>query len=116
MKKYLLTAAGLMSLYGLNRFFLIPHTGGLLHRLLSGHFADFLAGGMMLVILLAALRLSGRKLPKPLPALAFLLACGLFWECVTPLYLPRSVGDPWDILAAVLGGECILPILYRTEE
>ena len=116
MKKYLLTAAGLMGLYTLNRFFLIPHTGGLLHRLLSGHFADFLAGGMMVVILLAALRLSGRKPPKPLPALAFLLACGLFWEYITPLYLPRSVGDPWDILAAVLGGGCILPLFYRMEE
>lgn len=116
MKKYLLTAAGLMGLYTLNRFFLIPHTGGLLHRLLSGHFADFLAGGMMVVILLAALRLSGRKPPKPLCALAFLLACGLFWEYITPLYLPRSVGDPWDILAAVLGGGCILPLFYRMEE
>ena len=116
MKKYLLTAAGLMGLYGLNHFFLIPHTGGLLHRLLSGHFADFLAGGMMLVILFTALRLSGRKPPKVMSGLALLLACGLFWECVTPLYLPRSVADPWDILAAVLGGGCILPILYRMEE
>ena len=116
MKKYLLTAAGLMGLYTLNRFILIPHTGGLLHRLLSGHFADFLAGGMMVVILLAALCLSGRKPPRPLPALAFLLACGLFWEYITPLYLPRSVGDPWDILAAVLGGGCILPLFYRMEE
>ena len=116
MKKYLLTAAGLMGLYGLNRFFLIPHTDGLLHRLLSGHFADFLAGGMMLIILFTALRLSGREPPKVMSALALLLACGLFWECVTPLYLPRSVADPWDILAAVLGGGCILPILYRMEE
>ena len=113
MKKYLLTAAGLMGLYGLNRFFLIPNTDGLLHRLLSGHFADFLAGGMMLVILFAALRLSGRKPPNPLPALVFLLACGLFWECVTPLSLPRSVGDPWDVLAVLLGGGCCLPLLRR---
>ena len=115
MKKYLLTAAGLMGLYGLNRFLLSPHTGGLLHRLLSGYFADFLAGGMMVVILFAALRQSGRKPPKVMSALALLLACGLFWECVTPLYLPRSVGDPWDILAVLLGGGCILPILYRFE-
>lgn len=116
MKKHLLTAAGLMGLYALNRFSLIPNTHGLLHRLLSGHFADFLAGGMMLVLLFSALRISGRKPPKPLPCLAFLLACGLFWECVTPLYLPRSVGDPWDILAVLLGGMGILPILYRLEE
>ena len=70
----------------------------------------------MLVILFAALRLSGRKPPKVLPALGFLLACGLFWECVTPLYLPRSVGDPWDVLAVLLGGGCLLPFLYPFEE
>lgn len=115
MKKYLLTAAGLMGLYALNRFVLPPRAGGLLHRLLSGYFADFLAGGMMVVILFAALRLSGRKPPKVLSALALLLACGLFWECVTPLYLPRSVGDPWDVAAVLLGGGCILPILYHYE-
>ena len=43
------------------------------------------------------------------------LACGLIWECVTPLYLPWSVGDPRDVLAVLLGGGCILPILYETE-
>lgn len=116
MKKYLLTAAGLMGLYTLNRFLLIPHADGLLYRILTCWFADFLAGGMMVVILLATLRLSGRKSPKFLPALAFLLACGLFWEYVTPLYLPRSVSDPWDILAVLLGGGCILPLFYRMEE
>ena len=116
MKKYLLTAAGLMSLYGLNRFFLTPNVRGLLHRVLSCWFADFLAGGMMLTVLFAVLALGGRKPPKPLPAVAFLLACGLFWEYVTPLYLPRSVSDPWDILAVLLGGGCCLPLLYRTKE
>ena len=115
MKKYFFPAGLLMGLYALNRFVLIPCSGGLLHRLLSGYFADFLAGGMMVLILWAALRLSGRKPPRPWHCLALALACGLFWECVTPLYLPRSVGDPWDILAAVLGGGCILPILYRFE-
>lgn len=116
MKKYVLTAAGLMGLYGLNRFVLIPCTDRLLHRLLSGYFADFLAGGMMLVILFAALHLAGRRPPKPLPCLALALVCGLFWEYVTPLYLPRSVSDPRDILAVLLGGGCMLPILYRLEE
>lgn len=115
MKKYLLTAAGLMGLYALDRFALIPHTHGPVHRVLSCWFADLLAGGMMSVILFAALRLSGRKPPKVMSALALLLACGLFWECVTPLYLPRSVGDPWDVAAVLLGGGCILPILYDYE-
>lgn len=116
MKKYGFAAWAIMGLYALNRFFLVPNTHGLLHRLLSGHFADFLAGGMMLIILCTALRLSGHKLPKALPALAFLLACGLFWEYITPLYLPRSVSDPWDIVAVLLGGGCILPILYDYEK
>lgn len=115
MKKYTALAAGLLGLYLFNRFLLIPHTGGLLHRVLSCWFADFLAGGMMVLILWAALRLFGRKLPRPWHCLALALACGLFWECVTPLYLPRSVGDPRDVLAVLLGGGCILPILYETE-
>jgi len=116
MKKYIFTAAGLMGLYLFNRFALIPRTSGLLHRLLSGYFADFLAGGMMIVLLFAALHLAHRKPTKPLPSLALALFCGLFWEYVTPLYLPRSVRDPWDILAVLLGGGCMLPILYRLEE
>ena len=36
--------------------------------------------------------------------LAFLLLCGAFWEGITPLYLPRSVGDPWDVAAVLIGG------------
>lgn len=112
MKKYGFAAGVLMGLYLLNRFWLIPHTTGLLHRLLSGYFADFLAGAMMVVILFSACRLANRKPPKPLPCLALALLCGLFWEYVTPLYLPRSVSDPRDILAVLLGGAGILPILY----
>jgi peptidoglycan/LPS O-acetylase OafA/YrhL len=116
MKKYGFAAWAIMGLYALNRFVLLPRADGHLHRLLSGYFADFLAGGMMIVLLFAALHLAHRKPPRLWHCLTLALACGLFWECVTPLYLPRSVADPWDILAAVLGGGCILPILYRMEE
>ena len=115
MKKYGFTAGALMSLYLLNRFLLIPHTHGLLHRLLSGYFADFLAGAMMVLLLFAACRLANKPRPTPLLCLGLALACGLFWEYVTPLYLPRSVSDPWDILAVLLGGAGILPVLYRME-
>ena len=115
MKKYAALASGLWGLYLFNRFLLIPYTAGLLHRVLSCWFADFLAGGMMVLILWAALRLSRRNPPRPWHCLALALACGLFWECVTPLYLPRSVGDPRDVLAVLLGSGCILPILYETE-
>lgn len=115
MKKYGFVAGVLMGLYLLNRHLLIPHTHGFLHRLLSGYFADFLAGGMMVIILFTALHLAHRKPPKPLSCLALALVCGLFWEYVTPLYLPRAVSDPRDILAVLLGGVGILPILYQME-
>ena len=116
MKKYGFAAGVLMSRYALNRFALLPHADGLLHRLLSGYLADFLAGGMMIVLLFAALRLAHRKPPRPWHCLTLALVCGLFWEYITPLYLPRSVSDPWDILAVLLGGMGILPILYCLEE
>ena len=69
MKKSVASAIGIMSLYLLNRFWLIPHSGGLVHRVLSWWFADFLAGGMMIALLFAALHLAHRKPPKPLPVL-----------------------------------------------
>ena len=116
MKKYGFAAGTIMGLYILNRFVLLPRADGLLHRLLSGYFADFLAGGMMVLILFAALSAAKRKPPKPLSALALAFFCGLFWEFVTPLYLSRSVSDPWDVLAVLLGGGAILPFLYRLEE
>lgn len=105
LRRYGRPSAAIVGLYALNRFWLTAHTTGLLHRLLAWHFADFLAGGLMLCILNTVLELSGRRPIEHLaPALAFSLACGLFWEVVTPLYLPRSVGDWRDVLAVCLGG------------
>lgn len=93
------------ALYVLNRFFLAPAASGWLHRLLAWHFADFLAGGLMLCVLNAALELSGREPVRRLPlVLGFSLFCGSFWELITPLYLPRSVGDWRDVAAVCLGG------------
>lgn len=72
---------------------------------MQGYFNDILAGVVLLAlvnILLWLFRLPGLK--KLLPCLALCLACGLFWEFVTPLYLPRSVSDIWDIAAYMAGG------------
>ncbi len=105
MRRYAPPAAAAAALYLLNRLVLIPCTAGALHRLLAWHFADFLAGGLMLCVLGALLAAAGRPLRlRFLPVSAFLLGCGLFWEYVTPLYLPRSVSDPRDVLAVWLGG------------
>lgn len=105
MRRYVLPAAAVAALYALNRFILVPCTAGALHNLLAWHFADFLAGGLMVCVLGALPAAAGRPLRlRSLPVSAFLLACGWFWEYVTPLYLPRSVSDPRDILAVWLGG------------
>ena len=100
----------LLALYGLNRFCLVPLTGSLL---LAWHGADALAGAWMLCLLVLLLELSGRPPLRLVPAWGYLLGCGLFWEYVTPLYLPRSVSDPWDILAVWLGGTVMLVLLRR---
>ena len=34
----------------------------------------------------------------------FLLACGLVWEYVAPIWKPEAVADPWDLLAYQVGG------------
>ena len=45
-----------------------------------------------------------KPLCTPLPCLALSLTCGLVWEFITPLYLPGSVSDLWDIAAYMIGG------------
>ena len=108
LRQYAASGVIIAGLYLLNRFLLIPLTGW---RLLAWHGADFLAGGLMLCFLNGLLLLARRRpLERFLPASLFLLGCGLFWEIVTPLYLPRSVGDPWDVLAVWLGGLALLAL------
>lgn len=109
MRAHLPPMAAVSAAYVLNRFLLIPLTGS---RLLAWYGADFLAGALMLCLLNALLAAAGRPpVRRVLPACAFLLACGLFWEFVTPLYLPRSVSDPWDVAACCLGGLGMLALL-----
>ena len=113
LRRYFLPVLCVAALYAGNRWIFVPHTAGALHRLLAWHFADFLAGGLMLCILNAALELSGRRpLRRWLPILGFSLLCGSFWELVTPLYLPRSIGDWRDVVAVCLGGLATGAILH----
>lgn len=108
-KRCLFSMGILLALYGLNRFCLVPLTGS---RLLAWHGADALAGAWMLCLVELLLELAGRPpLRRLIPVWTYLLGCGLFWEYVTPLYLPRSVSDPWDILAVWLGGTVMLLFL-----
>ncbi len=105
MRQYLLPLAIIGALYGANRFLLIPASTGALHVVASCWLNDFLAGGAMVCVLNGALYMARRPpVVHFWPLTAYLLACGLFWEVVTPLYLPRSVSDPIDVLAVWLGG------------
>ena len=108
MRRYVTSGGAAAGLYLLNRFLLVPLTGS---RLLAWHGADLLAGGLMLCLLNGLLLLARRRpVERIFPASLFLLGCGLFWEIVTPLYLSRSVGDPWDVLAVWLGGLALLAL------
>lgn len=112
-RRYAASGVLIAGLYLLNRFLLVPLTGW---RLLAWHGADFLAGGLMLCFLNGLLLLARRRpVERFLPASLFLLGCGLFWEIVTPLYLPRSVGDPRDVLAVWLGGLVLLALWRRLD-
>ena len=107
LRRYAASGAVIAGLYLLNRFLLVPLTSC---RLLAWHGADFLAGGLMLCLLNGLLCLTRRRpVERALPASLFLLACGLFWEVVTPLYLLRSVGDLRDVLAVWLGAWLCCP-------
>lgn len=67
-----------------------------------------------MILSLANLLLSAGRLPpltRVLPAAAFLLLCGLFWEYVSPLLISGSVSDPLDLLAYLSGGLALLPLL-----
>ena len=113
LRRYAASGTAIAGLYLLNRFLLVPLTGW---RLLAWHGADFLAGGLMLCFLNGLLLLARRRpVEQFLPVSLFLLGCGLFWEIVTPLYLPRSVGDPWDVLAVWLGGLALLALWRRLD-
>ena len=97
--------AAVAALYAVNRVLLIPASGGPLRRFLAWYFADLLAGALLVMLLDWLLERCGRPpVRRLLPATVFLLACGLFWEYVTPLYLPRAVSDPRDLAAYWAGG------------
>ena len=102
LRRYAASGAVIAGLYLLNRFLLVPLTSC---RLLAWHGADFLAGGAMVLVLQGARAFFGYPPERRWRAvLAFLLLCGAFWEGITPLYLHRSVGDPWDVATVLIGG------------
>ncbi|MDR3729661.1 MAG: hypothetical protein Q3X94_07760, partial [Oscillospiraceae bacterium] len=72
-------AAVIVLLYLLNRFVFLPRVGGWVRMVLSGYWADVLAGALMVLLLCGGLLVLRRPPPSPLAATVFLLLCGLFW-------------------------------------
>lgn len=96
-------AAGLF--YLANRLWLSGAAGGALGGFLTCWANDILAGLAVVAwldLLLGAFRLPGiRSWRQTVP---FLLACGLVWEVLSPIWKSGAVFDPWDFLAYQAGG------------
>lgn len=72
---------------------------------MRSYYNDILGGCLILAVTNVLLALAGfRPLAKLLPCMGLCLACGLFWEYITPLYLPSSVSDIRDVAAYLCGG------------
>lgn len=74
--------------------------------LFKNYLNDVLAGLAFMAytnVLLALFRPKGR-IVRFIAVVLCIFACGLFWECVAPLFVNGSVSDPWDLLAYTTGG------------
>ena len=73
------------------------------------YWSDILAGILILAVLNSLLYFSRYKpIRTPLFTVPFLLACGLVWEFLAPLWKPGAAADLWDFLAYQAGGALYL--------
>lgn len=98
-----LGAAG--TFYLVNRLWLAQTAAGPAGWFLSCYANDIFAGAA--IVSWTDLLLGWGRLP-PLRSwrqtVPLLLACGLVWEVLAPLWKPGAVFDPWDFLAYQAGG------------
>lgn len=111
-----LVLVGALALFALNEHAVKPAIEGaplcadagltIVELVIRGYFNDFLGGLAFLAYanLLMAFVRPRCRIRRLSVTLAFIAACGLFWEYVAPLFVPGSVSDPWDVLAYCLGG------------
>lgn len=91
-------------LYTFNKLYLKTQTENIL---IQNHLNDVLAGILLLCYINALSIISNQPklIVTRLRTIALLtLASGLFWEYITPLYLSKSVSDPLDVIAYMVGG------------
>jgi uncharacterized membrane protein YvlD (DUF360 family) len=97
------------ALFSVNNALVKPSVASLpaaVRLLANGHFNDFLGGIAFLAYtnILFDLVKPGYRIRRLWACLAYIFLCGVFWETVAPLFIPRSVGDPYDLIAYALGG------------
>lgn len=83
----------------------------------GNYFNDVLAGIVLLSIGNVLLSFYSKKdlVMKKFSVMAiFLLAAGLFWEYITPLYKAVAVSDVWDIPAYLTGG-VVYYVIVKTD-
>ena len=99
-------SVSIIVIYFLNRLVspILPQS--LFKQFLTCYFNDMLCG--FLIVAYSNFILSfyrGNFYLRKLWQISFLvLACGLFWEFVTPVFRQSSIGDPLDIAAYLAGG------------
>ena len=91
-------------IYTFNKLYLKTHTDNIL---IQNHLNDVLAGVLLLCYINALSIVSNQPklIVTRLSTVALItLSSGLFWEYITPLYLSKSVSDPLDVIAYIVGG------------
>ena len=100
----LLLCAGAASFYGVNRFWLRSTVTGPARWFLVCYANDLFAGLFLASWADLLLRLGHlppiRSCRQTVP---LLLACGLVWEVLAPLWKSGAIFDPWDFLAYQIG-------------
>lgn len=93
------------SLYALNRWILKPRIHS---AFLHDHFNDLLLIPCALPLLLLLQRWLNLRLhdqpPTPGEIALYLVVWSILFEVIGPHIMPRAVGDPWDVVAYVVGG------------
>ena len=93
------------SLYAINRWIVIPHTHS---AFLRYHFNDLLLIPCALPVLLLLQRRLRLRLHDQMPTWGeiglYLLVWSILFEVIGPHLMRRATGDPWDVVAYVVGG------------
>lgn len=91
-------------LYLLNRLILKDITEGLIHWFLVCYWNDITGAIAVSAYVDSIIFHYSRKEIRIWGLIVILLACGIFWEFITPLFRKNSVCDFGDIVAYELGG------------